>query len=200
MLSMELNTKPSQSLRTMKTISKALKYLAAIACAGFMASNASAIFIDPTSGALNTTRWEGNDNDQNTINPIIASIVGNSVEQYKVEPGESGPLAGSYDGSFTANGGLIDQTGPGVISPDAYLLVKDGNHEPAWYLFNMTALGWDGTDDIILLGFWSGTQGSISHLTLYSGSGTTVPDGGSMLVLLGGAVAVLGFLRRKIFA
>jgi hypothetical protein len=169
-----------------------------------MASSASAIIIDPDSGVLNTSRWQGNENDQNDLNPIIASIVGNSVEQFKVESVISGPLAGSYNGSFTADSGLISWTGTGqddIIRPDAYLLVKDGNHEPAWYLFNMTALGWDGSsDDIVLFGFWSETQGSISHLTLYSGSGTTVPDGGSMLVLLGGAVTVLGFLRRKIAA
>ena len=179
----------------MKTMTKALKYLAAVACAGFMASNASAIFIDPTSGVLNTTRWEGNETSQAAISGVIAGIIGNSTELFKVEPGESGPLAGSYNGSFTASTGLISWTGPDIINPDAYLLVKDGDGPPGWYLFNMTALGWNGTDDIVLLSFWPG-NGAISHLALYSGGGTTVPDGGSMLVLLGGVVTVLGFLRK----
>jgi hypothetical protein len=81
----------------------------------------------------------------------------------------------------------------------AFLLVKDGAHLPSWYLFNLTLLGWNGTDTIELSGFWPG-PGAISHVSLYRGETTNTPDGGSMVVLLGGAVAVLGFLRRKISA
>jgi len=181
-------------------MSKPIKYIAGLALAGFMAANAIAIPITPSSGALNTTRWEGPETGQSQINTAIEPIIGNSTEQFKVDPGESGSLAGFYSGSYTDSGGLIQYTGGAIIDPVAYLLVKDGNNNPAWYLFNMTALGWNGTDDIVLSGFWEGTQGAISHLTLYSGDETTVADGGSMLILLGGAVTVLGFLRRKISA
>lgn len=40
----------------------------------------------------------------------------------------------------------------------------------------------------------------ISHIRITGEPATNVPDGGSMLILLGGAVTVLGFLRRKISA
>ena len=184
----------------MKTISKALKYLAAIACAGFVVSNALAISITPTSGDLNLTRWEGNQTGQTDIDTVIGPIIGNTTELFKVEPGESGPLAGSYDGTYNVNSGTITYTDGAVVTP-SYLLVKDGNQEPAWYLFNLTALGWNSVETIDLSGFWEGTQGAISHITLYGGGrSTNVPDGGSMLALLGGIVTVLGFLRRKISA
>lgn len=46
----------------------------------------------------------------------------------------------------------------------------------------------------------TGPTKAISHIRITGEPATTVPDGGNMLILLGGAVTVLGFLRRKISA
>lgn len=185
----------------MKTLTKLS--LATMLALG-MAFSAQALSITPTSGVLNTTRWEGTQNSQSQINTAIAPIIGAATERYKQNAGgsEEGSLAGSYATSFSPNAGdasgaTITYSGGTSVGPNAYLLVKDGNHSPAWYLFNLTALGWNGTAQLDLSGFWT-AQGAISHVTLYGGGGTTtVPDAGGTLALLGLAIGTLGLARRK---
>ena len=88
---------------------------------------------------------------------------------------------------------LIDYISGPAVTGTKFLLVKDGNQTPAWYLYR---LDWNGTDDIVLDNFWPG-NGSISHVTLYgSSSPTTVPDGGSMSMLLGLGLMGLAGVRR----
>jgi hypothetical protein len=80
------------------------------------------------------------------------------------------------------------------ISNAAYLLVKDGNHDPAWYLFNIA--GWNGEDPLELTGFWP-NGGAISHVGIFGGELTvSTPDGGSVTALLGGALVALALIRR----
>jgi len=180
------------------------RWAGAIACActlGFV-SQASAILITPATTAVLT----GNETSQAAITAIVLPYIDPSTFLYKQDQGgpEEGDLAGSYTTTFSNTAtdpedALIEYDGGTIVGPTAYLLVKDGNSRPAWYLFNLTTLGWDGMEDLVLEGFWPG-KGAISHVSLYGGTGTTVPDGGSMLVLLGSAVTVLGFFRRKISA
>ena len=165
---------------------------------------ANALPIMPSSGVLNTTRWQGPETGQAAIDAVILPIIAPSTEVYKQDVGgaESGSLAGSYQTTFNADqsGGTIDYISGPIVSPTAYLLVKDGAQNPGWYLFNLTALGWNGTDDLVLSGFWP-DQGSISHVSLYGGSGggqTGVPDGGSTVALLGLALAAVAVARRKL--
>lgn len=178
-----------------------------VALAAF-ASAAHALSITPTSGVLNTTRWEGNQTSQAQIDPVIAGIIGNSTEQYKQNVGDAndtGPYATSYVTTFTntpsdPSNALIDYVGGPILGPTAYLLVKDGNQTPAWYLFNLTALGWNGTADLELSGFWP-NQGAISHVALYQGAGGDipgVPDGSTTVALLGLALGALAVARRKL--
>ena len=174
----------------------------ACACVVGVASQASAIPITPAT----VPQWSGPETSQAQINTAISGIIGASAELYKSNVGGSdeGGFAGSYETTYSNTpqdpaDALIEYVGGPVIGPTAYLLVKDGNQNPGWYLFNLTALGWTGIEDLELSGFWP-DEGSISHVAIYGTEGTNVPDGGSMLVLLGGAVTVLGFLRRKIAA
>jgi hypothetical protein len=173
-----------------------------------LTSAASALPIIPTSGVLNVTRWEGNETGQPQIDAVIAPIIGASTEKYKQNVGgaESGSLAGSYTTTFANTPGdpsdatIVYNGGP-ILGNTRYMLVKDGNQTPAWYLFNLTALGWNGTETLFLTGFWP-NQGAISHISLYGGpdGGDTpgVPDSGSTIALLGLGLSLLAIVRRKL--
>jgi hypothetical protein len=115
----------------------------------------------------------------------------------------SGPYAGSYL-TFFSNEPLDPQDavidyigGPFINSPSPfsplYLIVKDGNMEPAWYLFDIRE--WNGTDDLVLNGFWP-EQGAISHVEIY-GSSVPTPEPATMLLFGAGLAGLAGIARRK---
>jgi PEP-CTERM motif len=168
-------------------------------------SSVEALSITTTSGVLDTSRWEGDQTSQAQIDTVIAGILGPAIELYKQNVGgsESGALATSYETTFFDSpndpmDALIHYVGGPVVADPKFLLVKDGNQTPAWYLFNLTVLGWNGTDDLDLQDFWP-RQGAISHVTLYGtvGDGNdTVPEPGSLL-LLGTAIAGLAARVRN---
>ena len=120
------------------------------------------------------------------------------TEQYKQNAGggEEKPLAGSYQTTFNGelSGGSIAFTGGAYLAGQMFLFVKDGNHNPAWYLFDLDELGWDGQSTINLSGFWP-AQGSISHVSLFGGF-STVPEPAT-LSLLGIGLFGLAALRRR---
>ena len=153
----------------------------------------------------------GNQNDQNDIDAYLgAKYLGISGPLYKdnVGTGEEKPgfqFDGSYETEFLNT--AKDQSGAtisyvngqpvitGAYNP-VYLFVKDGRQEPAWYLFNLTQLGWDGIETLSLGEFWP-DEGSISHVEFRAGV-TSVPDGGSVAMLLGIALMGLAGVRRMI--
>lgn len=191
----------------LKTITK---LAAVIAVTAFM-SAAHALTITPSSGVLNTTRWVGNQTSVPQILAAIAPITGSAPELYKSDVSgssgvgaDSGTFNSSYNTTFSntaadPSDALIKYvSGSSISSNPAYLLVKDGNQSPAWYLFNLTALGWNGTADLKLTGFWP-SNGAISHVSIYGNGGTTrVPDGGVTVALLGVSLLGLGAIRRKL--
>ena len=175
--------------------------------------SALALPITPSSGVLNTSRWQGNETGESGIQTAIASYLGTSTELYKQDhelplplPAPEGTLASSYSTVFLntpedPQEATITYIGGLFVGPTAFLLVKDGNQEPAWYLFNLTTLGWNGTETLLLTDFWP-NQGAISHVSLFGtqqqpGPGPTVPDGGTTSVLLGVALLILASLRPR---
>lgn len=173
-----------------------------------MAYNAQALSITPADASQ-----FGNQTSQSLIDAAIAPTIGSATELYKSNVGgvEEKALASSYataylDSPMDPSGATITYTGGLTVGPTAWMLVKDGQSNPAWYLFNLTALGWNGTATLDLSAFWVGQgqlgNGSISHIALYGGSGgtgtTSVPDGGITLAFLGLALGSLGFARRKL--
>jgi hypothetical protein len=175
----------------------------AVALATGMAFSASALTITPAT----VPQFTGNDNS-NLSDAQIAAIVGEAslTTVYKQDQGvvgDEGDFASSYETTFSntaddPSDALIDYiSGPSITgNPNIYLYVKDGNHTPAFYIFDIT--GWNGTDDLDLEGFWP-EDGAISHVSILTdGDGNNVPDAGGTLALLGIGVALLGLARRKI--
>ena len=76
------------------------------------------------------------------------------------------------------------------------LLVYDGRHNPAWYLFDITPANLSYGDRISLTNFWADRQGDISGIRLY-GDGVPVPEPGLLLLLGSGLIGLAAYGRRK---
>ena len=115
---------------------------------------------------------------------------------------ELGPFAASYSTSFfntpsdPADATISYISGPKISAQDIYLLVKDGNHNPTGYLFDISS--WNGMEDLVLTKFWP-AQGAISHVSIYT-RGNAVPDAGATLMLLGIGLSSLAAARRWVLS
>jgi hypothetical protein len=114
----------------------------------------------------------GPENDTTTILSTISGLIGTDTETYKDDQGdgEEGSAMQWYSTTYNQDlsGAEIvwDGAPDPYITEPSYLLVKGGNQEPAWYLFDISS--WDGMATISLSGFWPG-QGSISHISIFNG-------------------------------
>lgn len=182
-----------------KFIAGVLVYLVASLAAS------AALIITPTTGVLDDTRYEGDAFvPTSVLRGIVSDITGGLPELWKAEVGDDdnpfttyeGPLAGNYTAAFSGtpldpSNVLIEYVSGQVVGPEAWLVIKDGRNQPYWYVFNLTALGWDGMEEISVEGFWP-AGGAISHVAL-------VPEPGT-LALLGLGLLGFGFARRGIAA
>jgi hypothetical protein len=158
----------------------------------------------------------GDDNSNLSPSQLLLAepiLVGPLTLLYKSEVGgsDSGTFAATYNTVFSdtptdPSGATISYvSGPVPGANPLYLYVKDGNAQPAYYVFDVS--GWNGSDPIVLVNFWP-QQGAISNLQLLGGStaavppprggpGVGVPDGGTTVALLGAALALLGLAYRR---
>ncbi|TWT50039.1 hypothetical protein KOR42_37230 [Thalassoglobus neptunius] len=145
----------------------------------------------------------GTETSQAQINTILDGLIGNSTDLYTSnEDGDAtgsdtGPFAASYTTTYSNPVGdpgnaLIEYVSGPKLTTANYLLVKDGNQDPAWYLF---AISWDGMMDISIENFWPGA-GAISHVSLYQGDPfNTVPE--PTTFALWGVAGIAGLVARR---
>jgi PEP-CTERM motif len=161
--------------------------VAAAAFAMFMPNRADALTITPSS----TPQCTSNDTASNTDDSFVQTCANGLYEPdpvltllYKQNVGDAsdtGSFATSYTTTFSntpsdPSNAVIDYiSGSSISCPICFLLVKDGNQEPAKYAFDIS--GWNGTDNIDITGFWPG-EGAISHVSIYGGPGTGGTGGG----------------------
>lgn len=179
------------------------KIAISLAVAALCLNSVHALSITPAT----MPQWTGVENGTSKMfDEIAGKGITLGTEIYKQDQGagsDAGSLAGYYTTTFfdtptDPSGATIAQTVAGAPAPSViakYLLVKDGKHSPAWYLFDLEALGWDGMETLSLTTFWPG-GGAISHVSLH-GARTSVPDGGATAALLGLGMLGLAAIRRK---
>lgn len=187
-------------LKLDRTAPKLLKATAVAFLVSFGASQgAHALVIDP---AVTAIAASGPETSNAAIVAIVSPFVAPATELYKDNVGgiEEGSLTGSYETEYfdtpsDPSGAEITYVGGPIVSPNAWLVVKDGNQDPAWYLFDLTSLGWDGMEILELENFWPG-RGAISHVSLYGGGGHVIPEPAA-LALAGSGLLGFGLIARR---
>ena len=151
-----------------------------------------ASLLDYDSWVLDTNYWTGLENDMPGIYEAISddlSIDLGPLSYLNESPGpDDGDLWIPYADIMEAN----------------YLLVKDGGHAPAWYLFDLQNPSRDLTGGITLLNSWYEwdeelgediVRGQISNVRGFGGN--PVPEPATMLLFLTGLAGLAGVSRRK---
>jgi hypothetical protein len=171
-----------------------------------MATMVHALSITPTTPLPFKTGADyptGNQNNNDIVTSEITLLNLGATLLYKQNVGgaEEGVLRNSYNTDFfnsplDPSGASISYTGGNLINDPQYLLVKDGNHNPWWYLFDLTNL-WNGTETLELSGFWP-NQGAISYVALYGTSAAPVPEPGTIVLLGAGFLGLAVFGRKRI--
>ena len=193
----------------------------ALLMAGSMgvASQAHALTVTPSSTPSYLETVEQGALDATDVKAIAVtnfgfSSAGTLALAYKedFDDGESGNAQSYYSTSFYPELTTGDGISAGSITwnsasltiidcPSCYLVVKDGNHNPKQYVFDIS--GWNGVSTIDFSGFWANGGGEISHVAIFNnaapgGGGTVaaIPEPETYAMLLAG-LGLVGFAARR---
>lgn len=136
------------------------------------------------------------------VEVLLSNYLGIDVdltECFKDDVGgvNSGAYADDYnvqwDPDTDPSGGTLSWLGPDTITDALYLGVKDGNNADYYYIFDISS--WNGTEDIVLSGFWP-DNGAISHLSIFCGGDVPqIPEPGSLVIW--GALGIVGLVAAR---
>lgn len=202
-------------LRVLLSVTAGATLLAAAGAASAYTITAPNPASDIPSGSPDPICWgvgTGNDPDFMT-----GCGLGSLTQIFKQDAGggESGSLAPNYKATFSngpdgslANALVVWEGGNFLdCTIDCYVMIKDGDADPGRYLYNLKGL-WNGTDDLIMTGFWvNPAKGAISHVAFYGGvtdcprgdpkcTPTRIPEP-QILALLGLGLALGGLTLRR---
>jgi len=188
-------------------VSSSKLFFLLIFMAGYSATS-QALTISPADCTLANNCVTSPNQGGNDYNEFPGQLTGLDL-LYKYETGSNGEdgsatLALSYESTIASEssgdyiGATVTYQGGDIVdcSFPCYLTVKDGNHQPARYLFDLTMNGlfWNGTDDLVLADFWPG-QGSISNFAIY-GTASPVPVPAALWLFGSALIGFIGFSRR----
>ncbi len=174
---------------------------------GFLAcllitGQAYALVINPFSGDLNISRWEGVYSGQSDWKAAL-SLAGIDFRENQIFPGDTTAsiAGGNYDVLWDGVTGVKVTFDSGTATDFQYLFVKDGNaNQPPWYLFDLSLIAptWAmAMDPLVLEDFWpEGVSGSISHISLH-GEFTPVPEPATFVLLGFGLLGLAGIGRKN---
>ncbi|MBL8315827.1 MAG: PEP-CTERM sorting domain-containing protein [Rubrivivax sp.] len=173
--------------------------------AGLVATPAQATIILGQADAICTSNVNGgNDTDFLAGCGLVPADL---TKYYKQNRGgtEEGTFADSYTTTFSpATEALITWDGapdPFISCPDCYVIAKDGDSEPNWFLFDLGS--WDGKEaiDFDPLFFKGTINQNFSHVTIWGLDDTVdppvlIPEPAS-IALVGFAMAAAGLSSRR---